>query len=118
MSLYLGDLCVGGNLDGIVEAERLQNLYVALLTRLAAMHFREGDYEASIEFAQRVLASDPCREDAHRIAMRALVRRGDRAGALRQYRLCERILRLQFDAAPEPATAELFDRVRVSPESV
>jgi DNA-binding SARP family transcriptional activator len=118
MSVYIGPLCVGGDPDWLIESERLQGLYLTLLTRMADMEFREGDYAACLKFAQRILASDPCREDAHRIAMRALVRRGDRAGALRQYRLCERALRLEFDVAPEPATADLFESLRVSPESV
>jgi DNA-binding SARP family transcriptional activator len=50
--------------------------------------------------------------------MRAYVRRGERAQALRQYRLCEHVLRREFDTAPEPLTTELFERIRASPAGV
>ena len=64
------------------------------------------------------LICDPCREDGYRLAMRAYVRRGERAQALRQYRLCEHVLRREFDTAPEPLTTELFERIRASPAGV
>jgi DNA-binding SARP family transcriptional activator len=66
----------------------------------------------------QLLLMDPCREDAHRMAMQCHVLRGERAQALRQYRVCERILRLEFDAAPEEATRALFDQVRLDPSSL
>jgi hypothetical protein len=37
---------------------------------------------------------------------------------LRQYRLCESILAGEFDAAPEPATHALFERIRLDPEGI
>ncbi|HET7380215.1 MAG TPA: bacterial transcriptional activator domain-containing protein, partial [Gaiellales bacterium] len=61
---------------------------------------------------------DPCREDGHRTAMRCYVRRGERAQALRQYQMCEVILREEFNATPEPATRALFDKVRLAPEDI
>jgi DNA-binding SARP family transcriptional activator len=65
-----------------------------------------------------VLAHDPCREDAHRLVMRCHVRRGERAQALHQYRVCVDILRAAFETIPEPATVALFDQVRRTPGSV
>jgi hypothetical protein len=50
--------------------------------------------------------------------MRCYVRLGERAQALHQYRLCEAMLRSEFQATPEPATTELFDRIRLAPEHV
>ncbi|NTU64270.1 MAG: alpha/beta hydrolase, partial [Chloroflexi bacterium] len=69
-------------------------------------------------YASRLLTVDPCREDAHRLAMRCYARRGERAQALRQYQVCETVLRSEFDAVPEPATRQLFDQIRLSPASV
>jgi hypothetical protein len=65
-----------------------------------------------------LLTHDPCREDGHRTAMRCHVRLGERAQALRQYMLCEAVLRTEFNAKPEPATTVLFDQVRLDPGSV
>lgn len=50
--------------------------------------------------------------------MRCYVRQGERAEALRQYRLCESVLRVEFDALPEPATTALFAQIRLDPGSV
>jgi len=43
---------------------------------------------------------------------------GQRVQAMRQYLLCERLLRDTFDAVPEPATRELYDRLRHHPGCV
>jgi DNA-binding SARP family transcriptional activator len=45
--------------------------------------------------------------------MRIRVRRGERAQALRQYRVCEHVLRSEFNAAPEALTRDLFEQIRV-----
>ena len=93
-------------------------MYHTILAWLAEHHFSRSEYATSIEYAVRLLSSDPTREDAHRIAMRSYMRRGERAQALRQYRLCERMLLSEFDAQPEPATVALFERLRHDPASV
>ena len=118
VQLYRGELCAGGDMHGVVERERLHARYLTLIARLAAYHFGEADYNGCLEHALRVLANDPCREDAHRLVMRCYVRRGERAQALRQYRLCETLLRAEFSAVPEPATTILFDQIRLDPSSV
>ena len=118
VGLYRGDLRAGSDLHTLLERERLRGLYLRLLARLADHTFARGEYADCLERALRLLAHDPCREDAHRLVMRCHVRRGERAQALRQYRLCEAVLRTEFDAAPEPATRELFDRVRLDPAGV
>ena len=116
--LYRGDLSAGTDVHAVVERERLLALYLTMLTRLADYHFGEGAYAACLDYALRLLASDPCREDAHRLVMRCYVRRGERGQALRQYRLCQDVLRAEFDALPEPATTTLFDQVRLDPDSI
>ena len=78
----------------------------------------ERDYASSLANALEVLAVDPLREDAHRLVMRLYVRRGQRAQALRQYRLCSRALESEFQAVPEPATQALYELVRLDPSRV
>jgi DNA-binding SARP family transcriptional activator len=118
VDLYRGDLCVGTDVQSLVERERLRARYLNVLGQLADHHFGTANYDACLDAVLRLLAVDGCREDAHRLAMRCYVRRGERAQALRQYRLCESILASEFDAAPEPATHALFERVRLDPERV
>jgi DNA-binding SARP family transcriptional activator len=122
LRLYHGDFWSGADaftdVQALIERERLRALYLALLARLAEFAYRRDDLAVCLDYALRLLAQDPCREDAHRQVMRCHVRRGERAQALRQYRLCERVLRLEFDAEPEPATKGLFEQVRRDPTSV
>jgi DNA-binding SARP family transcriptional activator len=118
VALYHGEISGAGDTRAIVQRERVRALYLSLLGRLADQCFRECDYPAALEYALRLLSDDPCREDAHRLVMRCHVRLGERAQALRQYRVCQQILAAEFEARPEPLTSVLFDRVRLDPANV
>lgn len=118
LALYRGDLATGTDVYAVIERERLRASFLTILAWLANRSYREADYTSALEHASRLLANDPCREDAHRVVMRAHVQRGERAQALRQYHLCEQVLRREFDIAPETATTALFDRIRGAPETI
>jgi DNA-binding SARP family transcriptional activator len=118
VDLYRGDLSAGADIYAVVERERLRALYHTLLARLTDFHLSRAEYGFSLQYGLRLLTSDPCREDAHRLIMRCYVRQGQRAQALRQYHACESILRSEFDAAPEPATRALYDQTRLDPSQV
>jgi len=118
IQLYRGDLCINTDVQTLVEREHLRAQYLSLLARLADHHFDRVEYDQCLEYVSRLLAVDPCREDAHRLVMRCYARRGERAQALRQYQVCETVLRSEFDVAPEPATRQLQEQIRLSPTSV
>jgi len=116
--LYGGDLAAGSDISDLLERERLRATCLTTLARLADAHFELANYEKALESAVRLLSLDPCREDAHRMVMRAHVRMEARAQAMRQYSLCRSILRREFDAVPEPATDRLFNLIRSDPSRV
>lgn len=116
VALYVGDLTAGTDLYALVERESLRARYLTLLGRLTDYHYHHGDYAACLEHARRLLGSDPCREDAHRMLMRCYMRSGERTQALRQFQLCQTILRSEFDADPEPATIALYELMRLHPQ--
>ena len=118
VGLYNGDMCVGTDVQSLVERELLRARYLTLLAHLADYHYGESAYIACQDYAWRLLGCDPCREDAHRMMMRCYVRQGERAEALRHYRLCVDILQAEFEAAPETATTILFEQVRLDPGSI
>jgi DNA-binding SARP family transcriptional activator len=118
LAIYEGDLCWAKDIGCLMERERLRALYLTVTTRIADNHFRQGDYSHALQYAQAVLAGDPCREDAHRPVMRCYVRLGQRSQGLRQFRLCESVLREEFDAKPEFATSALFNTIRLDPAGI
>jgi DNA-binding SARP family transcriptional activator len=117
-SIYGGDLTVGTDVRSVLLRERLRGVVIGIHGKCAERAFQDGDYETALSLTQRILASDPCREDAHRMAMRCHVRLGRRAQAFRQFSLCRDLLRAEFDADPEPQTLALVDLVRTDPVSV
>jgi DNA-binding SARP family transcriptional activator len=118
VALYGGDLAAGSDISELLERERLRVACLTTLARLADAHFELANYGQALDSALRLLTVDPCREDAHRMVMRAHVRLGSRAQALRQYNLCRLILSDEFDAVPEPATERLFNLIRNDPGRV
>jgi len=118
VALYTGDLVTATDVRQLLERERLRARYLGVRARLADHQFSIGDYDGALENALALLASDPCREDAHRMAMRCYVRVGQRAQAMRQYAICRDVLALEFSATTEPATDELFDVIRMAPDRV
>jgi DNA-binding SARP family transcriptional activator len=117
-ALYAGDFVTVTDVQDLIERERLRARYLSLRARLAEHYFALCQYGPALDSAHEVLAHDPCREDAHRMAMRCYVRAGERAQALRQYAVCREVLALEFDAPPEPSTSALFEQVRAHPETV
>jgi DNA-binding SARP family transcriptional activator len=117
-ALYRGDLGIAVDVQAILERERLRNRYLVLLSQLADYQYSVGDYAVCLEYAWRLLAYDPCREDAHRLVMRCFVRTGRRAAALHQYQVCTDILRAEFEAVPEVATTALFNQIRLRPDAI
>ncbi len=121
-ALYQGDLLEDLNVrseefDAWVGAARarLRDLAVDVLGRLAALRAEVGETEAAIATAQKLLAMDVAYEPAHRLLMRLYAGSGRRAAALRQYQVCEEVLRRELDAEPEPETVRLYDEVRTQP---
>jgi DNA-binding SARP family transcriptional activator len=118
LELYAGDLAFGSDIQHLVERERLRSRLLSVLARLADHHFADNDYDRALDSALDLLTRDPCREDAHRMAMRCYVRLGARAQALRQYRVCREALAVEFEAVPERSTELLYELVRLEPARV
>ncbi|MGC9349151.1 MAG: BTAD domain-containing putative transcriptional regulator [Anaerolineae bacterium] len=117
--LYRGDFLQGFSFDSaafeewmVTEREGLHLQVLDVLTWLTDYHQGQGAYERALHYAQRQLALEPWREQAHRQAMRALGLSGQRAKALMQYETCRRILDAELGIEPEGATKALRDQIR------
>jgi DNA-binding SARP family transcriptional activator len=115
VALYRGDICTGTDVQTLLERERFRMRYGELLGELAEFYLSTEVLSEALIYLQRLIAHEPCREDAHRQAMRCYMKLDQRSQALRQYRLCCQTLALEFDAQPEPATVALFEQIRLDP---
>lgn len=102
---YLADIESGW---AFVERAELEQAYMDALMTLAELQLAQGDHRAAIATCQQALEQDPCLEDAHRLIMRIYGAIGNRAGIVRQYRLCQQVLREELDVPPSPQTTDLY----------
>lgn len=111
---YRGDLLGDHPYDGwtLLPRERYRILVLDVLGRVAELAFDAHRYTEAVETAGRLLAVDFCREDVHRLLMRAYTRLGWQHLALHQFETCTRQLRRELDIAPALETVELYHRIR------
>ena len=103
LRLYTGDLVLEDQYEdwAIAYRERLSELRVTLLVRLAGVQEQSGDLNAAIEALQEAVASDPEHEEAQGLLMRLLVQAGRRHEALRHYQALRAAVQREFDAEPD-----------------
>ena len=116
--LYRGDLLQGLPAQGPhpsafeewlgAERERLRELALEALAKLANVQRAAGPPERALATALRLLSLDPLQEAAHRTVMRLHVQLGRRTGALRQYQACVNLLRRELHVEPEEETRQLY----------
>jgi predicted ATPase len=119
VELYRGDLLGGFSLNSapfeewlVAERERRHRQALDALHHLASYHERRGEHEQVQGYAQRQLALEPWREEAHRQLVRALALSGQRAAALVQYEACCQVLTEELGVEPEGETTALYERIR------
>ena len=92
--------------------QALEDDYMSLLDRLSQHYFEQREYDRCVTVCQKMLAVDPCHEQAHRQLMRCYGRRNEANLAMRQYQRCVRALDQELGALPSAPTTELMDRIR------
>ncbi len=117
--LYQGHLLAGLSLDSLPFQEWLRHRREQLHYRamdiffaLATYHQALGEQERVIHYAQRQIALEPWREEAHQQLIRALALSGQRSAALAQYETCRRALAAELAVPPSAETVTLVAQVR------
>ena len=95
----------------IVQRERLRQLAVTALHGLARHHTARGTYTAGIDCTSRLLAFEPWHEEFHQGMMLLLALSGQRAAAVRQYKICRQVLAKEMGAEPTAETTQLYQRI-------
>jgi DNA-binding SARP family transcriptional activator len=110
--LWRGDFMDGFYDDWILdERYRLEVLFAQALGRLMALYESQGEYEGALATALRLVEQEPWREDAHRVAMRAYGRLGQRGAALKQYHRCCELMLKELGTEPTVKTQELYQEM-------
>lgn len=113
LELCRGDLLEGLEDDWAVAArDRHRMRVVELLEELARAAEERGEVREAIELTRRQSERDRFDEDAHRRLIARLDLAGDRAGAMRIYRVLSERLRRELGVAPSAQTRELVARLR------
>jgi DNA-binding SARP family transcriptional activator len=108
-SHLLGDLLPDWYDDWLLfERERFRDLRLRALDVLCERLTRAGRFRDAAEVGHAALAAEPLRESAHRALVRIHLLEGNTVEALRQYRLCRRLLAEQLGIDPSSLMEELM----------
>jgi adenylate cyclase len=118
-ALYRGPLLEGLSIPDpgfeewlTVARSELHGLACTALERAAADAARQGQTEAAVVSARRLVALESLSEEGHRLLMRLQHEAGNRSGALRQYQACVEVLKRELQVEPDAATRALFEAIR------
>jgi len=106
-TLYSGDLLENWYEEWcLMERERLRDMFLRMLGRLARCCEHNGAYDTGIQYGLRLLRMDPDQERGHRQLMRLRARAGNRVAALRQYERCAEVLDRELGSRRPPPRAD------------
>jgi DNA-binding SARP family transcriptional activator len=95
-----------------LEQERFRQVRLHALEALCAQLAAAGKFGHAAEAGLAAVAADPLRESAHRALITAFLAEGNRAEALRQYRLFQALLLRELGVAPSRLLEALMDPIR------
>ena len=86
------------------ERVRLEGLALDAMVKLGDLELQAGFSEKALAAANKAIAINNLREDAHRLAIRALAAAGRRADALKRYEHLVALLKSELDVEPDAST--------------
>jgi DNA-binding SARP family transcriptional activator len=112
IELYNPDLLEGFYFDWVLkERERLYLTYLDTMYYLLGFYQNHNEYTKAIRWGQQIILTDPLREDVHRNLMRLYTENGQRALAIRQYRICENVLNMELGIEPMLETRDVYENI-------
>lgn len=92
--------------------DRFKGKFREVFFKLALISYRKQDFERSISYCQRLLLSDPADEEAHQLTMLCYNFLGNRASAVKQFKVCENNLKKFLEIEPSAQTISLFQKIK------
>lgn len=122
MDLFKGEYlpeCLYEDWSG-AERERVLALYLRAASQYARLLAEAERFEDCIAVCERVVAKDPCWEEAYRLLMYCHFRQGRRPAAIRAFEKCQAILKNEMGVTPMPETTKLCQQIMEleNPEAV
>ncbi len=112
VDVYAGDLLADSYDDWVVSyRERLRALYFTDLSTLIARYRDDRKFARALEYAARLLAADPWREDIVRLTMACHYESGDAAGAIATFEVFAKRLKAELGVEPMPETLVVRDAI-------
>lgn len=94
------------------ERGRLEDMAVDAMIGLGEQELRSGNIQSALRSANRAIAVNGLREDAHRLIVQALATAGRKAEALRHYQDLVALLRRELSTEPDAVTQSLVAELR------
>jgi predicted ATPase/class 3 adenylate cyclase/DNA-binding SARP family transcriptional activator len=94
------------------ERERLEDLAVDSMVRHGQHALQSGNPETALKNANRAIAVNGLREDAHRLIIQALTATGRKAEALKRYQDLVLLLKRELNTEPDAVTQSLVAGLR------
>jgi DNA-binding SARP family transcriptional activator len=92
----------------IIDRERIRQTRLHALETLSALLLAQGRHAKAVDAALAAVRADPLRESAHRAVIQAHLAEGNVSEAIRQFRACRSVLRLELGVEPTPALSSLL----------
>lgn len=114
LEVYRGPYLEGCYLDwALRRRQELERKTSDGALQLAQLHLDAGDHRDAVEAARKVLTLEPARQEAHLLAMKALMDGGRPEAAIDQFHECEKALKQHYDTEPETVMIEFYHRARM-----
>lgn len=116
VAAYRGDLLEAVYSDWcLLWRENLRAQHIEALEFLMAAAMARQDWGAGLRHGRALLALDPLMEHVHRAVMRCHFHNGNRPLAMRQYAVCEQILREELGVEPMDETRRIQETILAVP---
>jgi two-component SAPR family response regulator len=114
LTLYTGDFLENELYDdwSSLDRENLKEIFLVILDKMSESYMSHNNYQEAIQFCDRVIKKDNCREDIYRRLMLCYYRIGQRANALKWYRRCTKALKSELEVEPTKITVELYKKIK------
>ncbi|MCG1022405.1 BTAD domain-containing putative transcriptional regulator [Sutcliffiella horikoshii] len=113
LALYKGDFLPDQKYADwcLNERERLLVYYLRCSEKLAQLLVARKEYDAAIQWCERVIEKDPTWEEAYRLLMFCYYQKNNRSQAMKWFAKCKQYLESELGVEPMFSTKQMYDMV-------